>query len=239
MSYDNLGDRIKGYESVSNHTLTKRTPVIMRIDGKAFHTWTKSIRDPFCEDLRTVFLRSIQSFLADAQNSVFTYHQSDEISILFNDWKDINTETWFDNKIQKMSSVGASLFTGNFNHWKLYSKRLTEKPIASFDCRVFNIPKEEVVNYFIWRQQDATRNSIQTYARNYFSHKQLHGIPNTKVIEMLDQNNTRWEELDTWKKRGTSVYRDFSEDRSTISNIVTDHNIPIFTEDRNYIERHL
>jgi tRNA(His) 5'-end guanylyltransferase len=138
------------------------------------------------------------------QNAVFGYTQSDEISILLNDWKKFNTSQWFDGKIQKIASVSASMATGFFNKKMAL---LTDK-MAFFDARVFNLPKEEVVNYFHWRQVDCTRNSIQMLGRYYFSHKELHGISTNDIQNKLfEEKKVNWSQLNDWEKRGSVTLR--------------------------------
>ena len=117
---------------------------------------------------------------------------------------------------------------------------------AMFDARCFSIPKEEVCNYFIWRQQDATRNSIQMVAQANFSHKQLQGVPCDELQEMLwQEKNINWNDFETVKKRGSCCTK---TGKHTVVDMKTgeqkdrlvweiDKDIPIFTQDREYIER--
>jgi len=157
MKNDSLGDRMKGYEHVSRSTLTKRMPVVIRIDGKAFHTWTKQLKNvddslndsPFSVKMNQAMSDTTQKLVSNIQNAVFGYTQSDEISILLNDWKTLTTDQWFGNTIQKMASVSASMATVYFNEACTSTSRRFFVP-AMFDARVFNIPKEEVTNYFVW-----------------------------------------------------------------------------------------
>ena len=224
MKNDNLGNRMKNYESVFKTKLIRRTPAIIRLDGKAFHSWTKGLERPFDEGLHNVMTLTAQALVSEIQNAVLAYTQSDEISILLNDWKQLNTEQWFNANIQKIVSVSASIATGNFN--TIYNNCVGSRRLAFFDSRVFNLPKEEIVNYFIWRQQDATRNSIQMLAQSYFSHKQLQHKNTSQLQDMLMlEKGINWNNLDVWKKRG-----------SCVKNKEIDNDIPIFTQDRNYIE---
>ena len=232
MDKTSLGDRMKSYEVTSKFKLLKRTPTIIRLDGKAFHTWTKQLKhiepslkhEPFSDFLHSCMVRTALFLIKNIQNAVLAYSQSDEISILLNDWKSVKTDQWFDGKIQKISSVSASFATGAFNRGLPYHMDL-----AFFDSRVFNLPFDEVVNYFIWRQQDATRNSINMLGQYYFSHKDLQE-KNTSVVQdmLMKEYNINWNDLDVWKKRGFCVSKEG-----------VDENIPIFTQDRYYIEKHL
>lgn len=234
MDKTSLGDRMKGYETVSKSKLLRRTPVIIRLDGKSFHTWTKTLRgrdesldiSPYSETMHSLMRAATEYLVDNIQNAVLGYSQSDEISILLNDWKKLKTDQWFDGSIQKIASVSASMATVAFNAITINGDSL---PWAMFDSRVFNVPKEEVANYFVWRQQDATRNSIQMLGQFYFSHKQLHGKNVSNIQDMLmDKHQENWDSIDTWKKRGFCVTREGY-----------DREIPIFTKDRNYIERFL
>lgn len=237
---DNLGDRIKQYENVTRNKLVKRMPVMIRLDGKAFHTFTKNpvIKDdtpPFSEKMHFMMCKTMEALCNEIQNVVFAYTQSDEITLLLRDWDKLTTGQWFDGNIQKMASVSASIATAAFNlYWLPYFKNDWRIPkLAKFDSRVWNIPKEEVVNAFLWRQQDATRNSVQMLGRHYFSHKELHRKNASQIQDMLMNSfEINWNDIDTWKKRGTAMYR---EDGAWI----LDEEMPIITQDRDYIGRHL
>jgi len=256
MKNDSLGDRMKGYETVSKSNLIKRTPVIIRIDGKAFHTWTKQLNmsaamDPFSDVMNRAMSETTRLLVSNIQNAVLGYTQSDEISILLNDWKTLTTDQWFGNSTQKMASVAASMATAYFAQSIAEQTDQKFKP-AMFDARVFNVPKEEVANYFVWRQQDATRNSVQMLGRHYFSHPEMNHKTVSDVQDMLMKTFTiNWNDIDTWKKRGTCVKRGGYTDMGSAQNdllggvvsikaphtrIELDKEIPIFTQDRNYIE---
>jgi len=249
-SKDSLGTRMKEYEHVSKTTLTKRTPVIIRLDGKAFHTWTKCLKhvdpsleqDPFSDVMNQTMAITTEKLVANIQNAVLGYTQSDEISILLNDWSTLTTDQWFGNNVQKIVSVAASMATAYFNQTFAHlvgTDATKEAAPALFDARVWNLPKEEVTNYFVWRQQDATRNSINMLAQHYFSHKELHGKNVSQVQDMLMlTHGVNWNDIETWKKRGTCVTR---RELETAPNreIRIDREIPIFTGDRSYVEQSL
>lgn len=237
MEKSGLGDRMKRYEDVNRHFLTRRTPVIIRIDGKAFHTFTRGLERPFDELLHHVMVDTAAELVSQIQGAVLAYTQSDEISVFIRDWDTLNTDAWFDYNIQKIVSVSASIATAKFNDtWNKHSPK-----IAHFDSRVFNLSKEEVCNYFVWRQQDAVRNSISMLAQSLFSHKELHEKNMSQVQDMLMlQKGINWNDCKTWQKRGTCVYRTKEvTDAVSRSYIMKDFEIPIFTQDRQYIEHHL
>lgn len=271
MNKDSLGNRMKNYENVSRSYLTRRVPVIIRLDGKAFHTFTKGMRRPFDDTLTTTMWETAKYLCKNIQGCKIAYTQSDEISLLLTDYENIDTCAWFDNNIQKMVSISASMaalafnkaFRSNVNQLK---KSLTfrtrrqgyptdgaweylymlEKKLdsAMFDSRAFTLPKEEVVNYFIWRQQDATRNSIQMVGQANFSHKQLHGKSCDNIQEMLFQiKNINWNDISTYQKRGACIikeqYKLDNKQETLRSRWITDKDIPIFTQDRGYVEKFL
>jgi tRNA(His) 5'-end guanylyltransferase len=226
---DSFGDRMKRYETVSQSKLMRRTPTIIRLDGKAFHTFTRGLPRPFDASLHSALDRTTERLVNYIQGAVFAYRQSDEISILLADWQTLETDAWFDGNVQKIVSVAASACTAFFAGSFIHPKGVA----AMFDARVFNLPFEEVANYFLWRQQDATRNSINSLAQSQFSHKELQSKNVSQVQDMLMlQKGINWNDTPTCFKRGTCVYTDDAGSR-------IDLNIPIFSADRNYIERYL
>ena len=266
---DALGNRMKTYENVTRNYLTRRMPVMIRCDGKAFHTFTRGLKKPFDD----IFVKSMQDTMKylceNIQGCVLGYTQSDEITLVLVDYQDRDTSAWFDNNIQKMVSVSASMATISFYHnfrqnminWtdnnvdKIvngdkdrlnYSKILLDRTngYAMFDSRVFNIPKEEVVNCLIWRQQDATRNSIQMVGQANFSHKQLQGKNCNDIQDMLMlEKGINWNDCPTTLKRGSCCIKKLFKinegtDKETIRNKwVIDNEIPIFTQNKDYINK--
>lgn len=268
MKKDSLGDRMKQYESIPRISLMRRNPVIIRIDGKAFHTFTRGFRRPFDDILIESMQETMKYLCENIQGCKIGYCQSDEISLLLTDYENINTAAWFDYQVQKMCSIAASMATLAFNQvfWdkirdldhdyyeyptkefneliEIYYKALEKG--AMFDARCFSIPKEEVCNYFLWRQNDCVRNSIQMVAQANFSHKQLQNKSCDELQEMLwQEKNINWNDFETVKKRGSCCTK---TGKHTVIDIQTseqkerlaweiDREIPIFTQDRNYIER--
>lgn len=264
---DSLGDRMKGYEDVNRLFLTRRTPTIIRLDGKAFHTFTKDMEKPFDNILIETMQDTAKHLCENIQGCKMAYTQSDEISLLLTDYEKITTDSWFDKNIQKMVSVSASMATLAFNKSFMdkvhmlghvastedledYFDILEEKiNTALFDSRVFNIPKEEVCNYFIWRQQDCTRNSIQMVGQSEFSHKKLHGKSCDQIQDMLfTESGINWNDFNVNKKRGSSIIKAKQEKevmvKGTLKTIErniweVDFNTPVFSQDRDYIEKNL
>lgn len=236
---DDLGDRMKDYyESRSKTRLIRRMPVIIRLDGKAFHTFTKGFEKPF--DMVRAMQETMKYLCENIQGCVLGYTQSDEITLVLIDYQNLNSDAWFDYEVQKLCSVSASMATFAFNRnfarlAALEPEKKTKQTnayteVASkgafFDARCFNIPKEEVTNCLLWRQQDATRNSIHMTGRAYFSHKQIEG---------LNSND-----LPTTLKRGSCCIKKY---RQTMNQTLRgywciDDEIPIFKDEgRDYIEK--
>lgn len=273
---DSLGDRMKGYENISRNYLTRRVPVIIRLDGKAFHTFTKGLEKPFDLMLMDAMQQTMKKLCENIQGCVFGYTQSDEITLVLTDYETIRTDAWFGYNVQKMASVSASMATLEFNrliykafgeaidYWKMFSgnkdmseyckKRmevLSDKMFkACFDSRCFSVPVDEVCNCLIWRQQDATRNSIEAVGQAHFSHSQLMGKSCNMIQDMLfKEKGINWNDLMADCKRGAACYREekveeIPDPRNPDATIlvkrrawVIDRDIPIFTHDRNYIER--
>lgn len=253
---DSLGDRMKGnYENRSKTYLVRRMPVIIRLDGKAFHTFTRGFEKPFDDVMMQTMQQTTLKLCQEIQGCVFGYTQSDEITLVLVDYNDINTDAWFDYSVQKMCSVAASMCTLYFN--KIFAEmvdvfiansdvtpeeekleRVYNKAIekgAMFDARVFNIPVEEVTNCVLWRQQDATRNSISSLAQSKFSHKELQGKSSSQMQDMLMEKwGINWNNLTIPEKRGTAVYKRTIDD---VTEWIVDYQMPILKgEDRDYVE---
>lgn len=275
---DSLGDRMKTYESVPRNFLTRRMPAIIRLDGKAFHTFTRGLQKP-CDYVLSQTMQDTMKYLCEnVQGCVFGYTQSDEITLILTDYDTITTEAWFGYNVQKMVSVSASMATLAFNscfrenvlRWEQmvssnigndadkrkeffdrYYAYVTKKDMAMFDSRVFSVPKEDVANCLIWRQQDAIRNSIQSVGQSEFSHKELQGKSCKDIQEMLvSQKGISWDDdYATAFKRGSCCIKKPCKITRVVNGVgivemyrdkwVIDDEIPLFTEDRHYIERYL
>lgn len=199
-----LGDRIKvNYEDRARHYLTRRMPVIVRVDGRAFHSWTRGLPKPFSRHLMRVMVLAARDLADDMQGFKACYIQSDEASFLLTDYDDLTTEAWFDYCKSKVESISAAVMTARFNlHWGD-----GDKP-AVFDGRAFNVPKEEVSNYFLWRAKDWERNSLSMYCRAHFSAKQLHGKRRDDQHEMLHSIGKNWTtDLTAQERNGTFLLR--------------------------------
>ena len=282
---DSLGDRMKGYENAFRHYLPRRMPVIIRIDGKAFHTYTKGFYKPFDSILMKTMQETAYELCKKIEGVKLAYVQSDEISLLLTNDDTLETEPWFGNNLQKLCSIAASIATLAFHNsmkqhifnftygfssgkaeeiwqfleaeygysidfmkskeWDNYFHRIQTSHCngAYFDARAFVLPKEEVTNYFIWRQQDATRNSIQMVAQSNFSHKELQGLNCNKLQDKLfTEKGINWNDFSVPEKRGTCIVKIPTFTSEAIlpkMKWAIDYNIPIFTEHREYIEERL
>lgn len=236
-----LGDRMKTYEAVPSVKLIRRTPVIMRFDGIAFHTFTRGMKKPWDEALMYAMSQTMRDLCANIQGCVFGYTQSDEITLVLTDYKKLTTDAWFEYKVQKMCSAGASICSRFFNinfrkavekfglqDNETYIKKLDT---ADFDCRVFNLPKDEVCNCLIWRQQDASRNSILSVSQSVFSQKEINGLSCDKLQDKLfTEKGINWNDYPTPNKRGFACKK--LEDMGW----VIDNDMPILTQNREYVE---
>lgn len=215
---DSLGDRMKEfYERRAQTFLLRRAYTMIRVDGKAFHTYTRGLDVPFDHDFMEDMNKTALALCEEIQGAQFAYVQSDEISILLTDFKRFGTDAWFDGSVQKMVSISASIATEAFNFARLMTAYRNSdgdfKPWnlkrAHFDSRVWQIPDPvEVANYFIWRQQDATRNSIQSAARAVFSHREVDGKSQNEMQNMLlTQKGINWNDYPVGCKRGRFIVR--------------------------------
>ncbi len=193
-----IGDRIKKYELVSRGTLLPRSFIVIRIDGKAFHTFTKNMDKPFDSKLIEAMIKTGERCAKEMQGFVLGYCQSDEFTFILSDLDSYESQIWFDREIQKIASISASMFTAYFN-------QKMNGTIAMFDSRVFNVPNEDVANVLIWRQRDWERNSIQMLARSKFSAKELHLKKHQDIHEMLHTVGINWVKLKPVLKNGTFI----------------------------------
>lgn len=209
---DDLGNRIKNnYESRTKHLLPRRTYTVIRIDGKSFHTYTRGFDKPFDADLIEVMNNTAIALCNQIQGAKLAYVQSDEISIVMTDFDSQQTDAWFNGNIQKITSVSASIATAAFNNGMYLNenKLLNMDKVAYFDSRVFTIPEAiEVKNYLIWRQQDATRNSIQMVARSLASHKECNNLDTAQLQELIFQRGQNWNNYPNGQKRGRIIVKE-------------------------------
>lgn len=219
-----LGERmVHNYEGRTKTFLPRRSYVIIRIDGKAFHSFTSDLVKPFDNDFTVDMNDTAKYLLENIEGAKLAYVQSDEISILLTDFDKLTTQAWFDNEIQKIVSVAASMATARFNELRI-GRKVTKildvlitggsvidvpeeiqgrNKLAMFDARAFTLPnKSEVINYFVWRQKDAIRNSIEMTARSYYSHKSMQHKSTADLLQMIKMNDQDWNSLPVRYQRG-------------------------------------
>jgi len=242
MDNSELAKRMKSYELVPKSVLMKRVPVAIRLDGKAFHTFTRGFQKPFDDILIKTMQETMKYLCENIQGCVLGYTQSDEITLILIDYKKLTSNAWFDYEVQKICSIAASMATMAFNNIftdivnkkysfytttefgcdyindidafnKLCDNYFSKVGKAMFDARCFNIPKEEVANLIYWRQLDATRNSIQMVGQANFSHKELQNKSCNQIQDMLFlEKGINWNDLETHKKRGSCCIKNIDLD---------------------------
>ena len=268
---DNLGDRMKRYEATTRFILPRRTYTLLRVDGRAFHTWTRGLKRPYDTTLMQCMDTAAIALCEEIAGAQFAYVQSDEISVLATDFADTSTQPWFDGVVQKWVSVAAAIATMSFNGMVAqfndnYDGLLDERgpdeaaillkdglvgqrkaPNATFDARVFTIPDHvEVANYFVWRQQDAERNSVAMLAQNYASAKQLHGKGRAEQHEVIFKAGDNWAKHPVRFKHGAVIRRQavdyigltdgFQGIPQERSNWFVDTDTPKFTAVKSYLD---
>jgi tRNA(His) guanylyltransferase len=251
---DELSTRMKEfYENRTRISLPRRTYTIIRIDGKAFHTYTRGLKRPFDVGLIEDMDDTACYLCKNIQGAKFGFVQSDEISILMTDFELLTTDAWFDGNIQKIVSVAASMATAKFNQLRTI-RQLTynvgfnyaDMKLAEFDARTFTIPsKTEVINYFIWRQIDTVRNSISSAAQSVLSHKELNNKNTNQMQEMLFQKGINWNDYAPKQKRGRFIFKqtyekapdgDMLNSASAIRTRWVSDECPTFTQDKKFLE---
>lgn len=263
------------YEQIPKTKLMRRCPVALRIDGKAFHTFTRNFQKPFDEILINSMQETMKYLCENIQGCVLGYTQSDEITLILVDYKKLTSSAWFDYEVQKICSIAASMATMAFN--KFFANNVGDYCTynyerednsheeyehilslaidkgAMFDCRCFNIPKEEVTNLVYWRQLDASNNSVQMVGQANFSHKELQKKSCNEIQDMLmTQKGINWNDLPTYQKRGSCCIRNkiviksdgvmetvqLRDTSKSENEWIIDTDIPIFKgEGREYIDR--
>lgn len=204
---DSLGDRMKRYENVTRYYLPPKQGVIVRIDGRAFHTYTRGADKPFDKFLMDGMAYATEMTAKEMSGFKLAYTQSDEASFLITDMDDFASQGWFDYNLNKVVSISASTFTAHFNRFAALAHPTSTK-VATFDSRAFPMPMDDVPNYFVWRQKDWFRNSLSMLAQAHFSPKQLDGMKAKDMHNMLHEKDINWADLDARQKNGTFIYRE-------------------------------
>lgn len=242
MIFETLGDWCKWLEkNFSNDIMIPTLPVIVRLDGNNFHTWTKGLKRPFDESLTDLMIDTTR-FLVQETNAVVGYTQSDEITlILYSD--DRKSSIYNDGKKQKILSKLTGKCVTYFNEQR--PKYLpNHNKLANFDCRVYQTPTlQDACAQLLWRENDATKNSISMLAQSLFPHSELQNLNGSQMQDkMILEKGVNWNELAVKFKRGsyvksTKTSRPFSiEELSTLPKKHNAHNNPDLVIERNIIK---
>jgi tRNA(His) 5'-end guanylyltransferase len=268
MDTSDLGKRMKEYEDAQKTHLTRRMPVMIRVDGNAFHTFTRGMNRPFDKILNETMQETMKYMCENISGCVLGYTQSDEITLLLIDYKSKTQDAWFGYVRRKVETIAASMATMAFNNafadiltkymtediskckssedaekiHRYYLKYLRKCGKAMFDARAWNMPEFEVINEFIWRQNDCVRNSIQSVGRAYFSDKELYKKNKNQIMDMLMlEKKVNWNDFPTYLKRGSccikipTVFNEGTPDEFIRNKWVIDYEIPNFTQNRAYV----
>lgn len=232
MSKDDLGNRMKSYEGRTRYFLPRRCYTMIRLDGKAFHSYTKGFDRPFDSGLIEDMQLSTK-YICEQMNAEIGYCQSDEISIVLTDFKNKDSQAVFDGNLQKICSITSSMVTSKFNQLRMIRANSFDLKLAQFDSRVWTLSDPwDVYNTFLWRQQDSTRNSVQMVAQSLCSHKELQGKNINQQQELIFQKGQNWNDYPTFCKRGTFFYRGDS-------GYVIDLDCPILSQNKNWFFKKL
>lgn len=204
-----LGSRMKRYELVTRSILLPHSLTILRVDGRAFHSYLRDAAKPFDFDFIKDMQEVARALVAEVGGTVMAYGQSDEISLLISD-EDPQAQPWFGGVVQKMASIAAGVATA-----ALILQRGTKR-LPHFDARVFTVPSwVEAGNYFVWRQRDAVRNSISMAAQSTYLHKELMYQNAGSMQQMLWEKGINWNDYPEEAKRGWVLSRAYREEPVT------------------------
>jgi len=241
--FKTLGDRMKNaYENRFKYMLPLRSYTGIRVDGKTFKTYTRGLERPFDAGLVEDMNKTAIYLCSNIIGAKIAYVQSDEITVLMTDFYDINTQAWYNNEVQKMVSVSASFATTAFNDARLQRFGYDENfKWAQFDSRVFQFSsREEAINNLIWRQQDATRNSLQSTGRAYYSHSELNNKSGADIHDLLMKININWNDYAVGYKRGRVVVKeDVTLPNGTVRKKWTVKEPPIFEKEKDFLRDYI
>ena len=251
--YDSLGDRQKDYEAAYDSKIIRRTPVMVRVDGRSFHRVCKKLKKPYEPLLLEAMAHTMFFVVSEMAGAVFAYQQSDEITFVLRNDQSLDSEAWYGNRIQKIASITGSLATLGFNNAiRELGTKLDLSGDALFDARVWGMPTiSEVVNNLIWRQQDCTRNSISGAAQAVVGKKfgkktalkMLHGLSSKDKIEMMlnDCGIVFEEEFPSAFRMGVGAYKipmiipTKDGENSTRKKWTIDWDLPNFVTERDFV----
>ena len=221
---DELGRRMKAYyEDALRLVLPRRTYTVVRVDGRAFHSFTSGMERPYCRRLADALDGAALHLCREMTGCRFAYGQSDEYSFLLTDFEQEDAPVWFDGNVQKIVSVAASVYTAAF------LRAFGGERLAAFDARVMMIPQRaEVEKYFVWRQLDASANSLNMLASAHYTHAELLGKSTAEKHELLHAKGVNWAKQEADFKRARVVRR---KDQGS----AVDLEIPVFQREPEYL----
>ena len=232
---------MKEYEFAYRYKLPRRLPIIIRLDGCHFHTFTRGMERPFDTGLAESLWNAAMYVCSQVMGCKLAYVQSDEVSLLLTNYDKLTTQGWFDNNLQKLVSVSASMITAKFN--SEIRRAYPDKEFATFDARAFVLPHDEVTNYFWWRQRDATKNSVSALAQSHFPHRDLQNLSTSQLQDKLVlEQGVNWNDIPTWQKRGVCIVKEvyMGNNDTERTRWTVDREVPLFTQkSRNYIDRYV
>lgn len=209
---DDLGDRCKSFEGTeANRRAMLGLPLLARLDGRAFHTFTRGLRRPYDPGMSQAMIETTR-YLVEKMTALVGYTQSDEITLVWY-WPTRgvdrpDSDYVFGGRFQKIVSVLAGMASAKFCQLlpELLPGKATQTP--HFDCRVWQVPTlSDAADVFVWREDDATKNSITMAASAHYSDRQLHGVGSSAKQEMLWQKGINWNDFPAFFKRGSYLQR--------------------------------
>lgn len=200
--HGDIATRMKRYEAASHPQLLPRTPLFIRVDGRAFHTYTRNLVRPYDPHFMDAMVHATQVTSADMQGFKLAYTQSDEATFMLTDYDTLTSSGWFDYDLSKVVSITAAMFTAHFND----AMRGRTADLGVFDARAFSVPRPDAPNVFVWRQQDWERNSLSMLVRAHFTHRDCLNRNRVELHEMLHSKGVNWAtDLTPREKNGTFI----------------------------------
>lgn len=208
MAKDGLGDRCKEYElAEAGRRAMRGLPLLARLDGRAFHTFTRDLERPYEHGMSIAMIETTRTLVHD-MTPLVGYTQSDEITLAWYEPSQSASDYAFDGRFQKLASVLAGMASARF--CQLVREHLPQKANETphFDCRIWQVPTlADAADVFIWREDDATKNSITMAAGAHYSDADLDGKNSSVKQELLWQMGVNWNDFPRFFKRGTYLQR--------------------------------
>lgn len=217
--HDALGDRMKGYErGETSRKAMLLIPIMARVDGRAFHSFTRGMDRPYDQRFVDCMVQTAEALLVET-NACMAYTQSDEITLAWHS-TDPKSQVWFDGRLFKMTSQLAAQATLAFYQFTELLLPGYARRNPTFDARVWQVPnRTEGANVFLWREWDATKNSITMAAQAVFGHRELEGKNGSEKQEMLFLKGINWNDYPATFKRGTYLQRHAVTRKFTVDEI--------------------